>query len=642
MDYLPARMVNELVYCPRLFYLMHVEGQFADSYDTVDGRIVHRRVDAGRGGLDPASGGLGINELGANVSGGGVIPEADLPLGGVPEPEPDPPKRKAKKSKHVQAATLFGAEDGDGDDAAEAETVDEPEDPRAGGPSHARSVTLSCDDLGVIAKMDLIEADGDDVTPVDYKRGRPKEGMDGTPDAWPPEKVQIALQALILRANGYRCDGGVLYFNESRQRVGVPLDEPLVELTRASVARAREVRDAGVIPPPLVDSPKCPRCSLVNLCLPEETRRCGGVPPSEHDEAPEDDPVRNIVAARDGRRPLYLNTQGVHVGKRDDVLIAKHDGKVLEEVRLREINQLNVMGNVQVSTQLVQAASNLDIPIGYYTQKGWFYGMTHSMGVKNILVRREQFRRADDPAFCLDLARELVRGKIRNCRTQLMRNHIDPPPEVVRDLKRDAARAMKVDSLASLLGVEGTAARRYFGAFAGLIKIDYDLVDPSGMSDPRPAFDFRGRNRRPPRDPVNALLSFAYALLTKDCVIAATSVGLDPLLGFYHQVKPGKPALALDLMEPLRPLIADSVVTTAINRQMVTPDHFILAGPSVVLSDTGRKHFLLAYEQRMDTLVTHPEFDYRVSYRRLLEIQTRLLARYLTGETRRYPTFETR
>ncbi len=137
-------------------------------------------------------------------------------------------------------------------------------------------------------------------------------------------------------------------------------------------------------------------------------------------------------------------------------------------------------------------------------------------------------------------------------------------------------------------------------------------------------------------------LSLAYSLLTKDCLIAATAVGLDPYLGFYHQIKPGKPALALDLMEPFRPLIADSVVLSAINNRMVTPSHFIVAGKSVVLSDAGRKHFLLAYEQRMDALVTHPLFGYRVSYRRLLEIQTRLLARRLTGEISDYPVFETR
>ncbi len=636
-DYLPARMVNEFSYCPRLFYLMQIEGQFADSYDTIDGRIVHRRVDGGSGAL------AAVIES--------TIPQADRPLEPEP-PAPEPPKRR-RRVAHGQPATLFGDDD-DADkneDADQTSSSNESPDRKTSDDRprtiHARSVTLSCDTLGVIAKLDLAEATGDVVTPVDYKRGRPKTNPDGQLDAWPPEKIQIALQALVLRANGYTCDQGVLYFNETRQRVTIPIDDALIEQTQRAVAGARELVAQPVIPPPLIDSPKCPRCSLVNICLPEETRRylgSSGSPSVDVDGESDSAAIRPIITTRDDRRPLYLNHQGLYVGKRDEVLIAKVDGKVVQEVRLREINQLNLFGNVQLSTQAIQTLLNLQIPIGYYTQGGWFYGMTHSLGVKNILVRREQFRRADDAAFSLQLARLWVRSKIRNSRTLLMRNHVEPPAEARRELKRLAERALGADSPATLLGLEGTAARIYFSHFAGMLKIDCGVETAPGaaLTQKRPAFDFRGRNRRPPRDPVNALLSLAYTLLTKDCMIAATSVGLDPYLGFYHQVKPGKPALALDLMEPFRPLIAESVVLSAINNRMVTPEHFMAAGRSVVLSSTGRKHFLNAYEQRLDALVTHPVFGYRVSYRRLLEIQTRLLARYLTGEIDQYPMFETR
>lgn len=159
---------------------------------------------------------------------------------------------------------------------------------------------------------------------------------------------------------------------------------------------------------------------------------------------------------------------------------------------------------------------------------------------------------------------------------------------------------------------------------------------------PRYAFDFRGRNRRPTRDPINALLSLAYTLLAKDLTVIAAAVGFDPYLGFYHLPRPGRPALALDLMEPFRPLLADSVVITAINNRMVYPENFVPAGRGVSLTTAGRKAFFRAYEQRMDQLVTHPMFDYRVSYRRLLEIQTHLLARVVTGELTTYPVFVTR
>jgi CRISPR-associated protein Cas1 len=156
------------------------------------------------------------------------------------------------------------------------------------------------------------------------------------------------------------------------------------------------------------------------------------------------------------------------------------------------------------------------------------------------------------------------------------------------------------------------------------------------------AFDFQSRNRRPPRDPINALLSFAYSMLTKDLTVICHSIGFDPFIGFYHQPRFGRPALALDLMEGFRPLVADSAVLNAVNTRMVSAGDFIRVGDAVALTPAGRKGFIRAYEQRIDTLVTHPLFGYRVSYRRVLEIQARLLARLVTGELLRYPGFETR
>jgi CRISPR-associated protein Cas1 len=624
VDYLPARMVNEYVYCPRLFYLMHVEGQFADSYETVQGRIVHRRVDGGNGRLDAAE----------------IVPQADLEPAGIDTP-PEPPKRRGKP-KHVQAATLFDEADDELDDESDEDETQAENEDETRSIVHARSITLSSDSLGVIAKLDLAEAQGKHVTPIDYKRGRPRREADGTAGAWPPERVQIALQALVLRDNGYQCDGGMLYFNETRQRVDVPLDDALIRQAEQAVQGARAVYDSATIPPPLVESPKCPKCSLAKICLPDETARL--VENRRLSELEPDREVRPIVTARDERRPIYFSTQGLWVGKKGDLLQARAEGKLLQEIRLNEVNQVNLMGNVQLSTQAMQTMLRMEIPVAYFTQKGYFYGVAGGLGVKNILVRREQFRRADDAEFCLRLARELVRGKIRNHRTLLMRNHRQPSSTTLRELKRSADQATRADSPASLLGIEGNAARLYFGDFAGMLKVDCDVETAPGaaLSEKRPAFDFRRRNRRPPRDPVNALLSFAYALLTKDCLVAATTVGLDPYLGFYHQIKPGKPALALDLMEPFRPLIAESAVLGAINNRMVTPEHFLVAGQSVVLTDAGRKHFLMAYEQRMNATVTHPLFGYRVSYRRLLEIQTRLLARLLSGEIEDYPVFVTR
>ncbi|HIE56495.1 MAG TPA: CRISPR-associated endonuclease Cas1, partial [Chromatiaceae bacterium] len=195
-------------------------------------------------------------------------------------------------------------------------------------------------------------------------------------------------------------------------------------------------------------------------------------------------------------------------------------------------------------------------------------------------------------------------------------------------------RAEKADDLEQLLGIEGAAAAPYFGHFQQLIR---QPGDPHTFT-----FDFTRRNRRPPTDPVNALLSYAYALLVKSWTVVLSAVGLDPYRGFYHQPRYGRPSLALDLMEPFRPLIADSAVLQAINNGEVKPTDFIQAGGSVALTGDGRKRFIGVFERRMGHQITHPLFGYRISYRRLLELQSRLLARHLLGEIAEYPQIITR
>jgi CRISPR-associated protein Cas1 len=344
------------------------------------------------------------------------------------------------------------------------------------------------------------------------------------------------------------------------------------------------------------------------------------------------------MTPRDDLKPLYLNTQGFRVGKSGEVLQVKDKDKTVQEVRIGEICQVNLLGNIQISTQAVQSLCEAGVPVSYFSMGGYFYGITTGLNTKNVALRRSQFRLADSEWFPLSLARALVAGKIRNQRTMLQRNHIEPKKSSLGGMKALADRAERAENLESLLGFEGSAARMYFEEFAGMIKPG----EEAGPSSSEFSFDFEGRNRRPPRDPVNALLSLAYSMLAKDLTLACYAVGFDPYMGFYHQLRHGKPALALDLMEPFRPLIADSAVLSAVNTRMVTDRDFVRAGGSVALTPSGRKGFFRAYELRMDTLVTHPLFEYRVSYRRLLEIQARLLARVIEGEIATYPVFVTR
>lgn len=573
-DLVPARMLNEFVYCPPLFFYEWVEGVFRHNADTVDGAQKHEKGDEKEDAL----------------------------------PAPDEIEGEVFK---------------------------------------ARGVMLSSQRLGLIAKLDLVEAAGGAVTPVDYKRGSPRDDGEG-PRAWPADEAQIAAQVLVLRDNGYVAEEGLLFYYETRQRVRVPVTGELVAKIEGQLQAARQLAASGRIPAPLVDSPKCPRCSLVDICLPDETVAAAGMPAS--DDEPEqfvlfDDlpgpngvtdlnaaDVRRLVPARDDLRPLYITGYQLSVGKSGERLQVKEKGKVIQEARLNEISQVNLFGPVSITGAAVQALCNVEKPIVHFSMGGWFYGMTSGLGLKNVFLRRSQFLKAEDEGLCLAIARDLVSTKIRNQRTLLQRNHVEPPAQTIDRLRQLAERSRQAGSLESLLGVEGTAAAAYFAAFAGMIKVEDELG----------TFDFELRNRRPPRDPVNALLSFAYSLLARDLTVVCHAVGFDPFIGFYHQPRFGRPALALDLMEGFRPLVADSAVLTAINTRMVTRDDFLRTGDAVALTRKGRSSFIRAYEQRMDQLVTHPIFGYRVSYRRVLEVQTRLLARYLTGEIPRYPGFETR
>lgn len=312
------------------------------------------------------------------------------------------------------------------------------------------------------------------------------------------------------------------------------------------------------------------------------------------------------------------------------------DDKKVTDARLGEVSQLVLMGNVYVTTPTLHELMRREIPISWHSYGGWFLGHTVGLGHKNVELRTAQYKTSFDHKTCLHLARGLVRAKILNSRTLLRRNWRgeELPDEIVAALKRDADAALRVDALSELLGIEGTAAARYFGAFTHLIKKESDAASF--------AFDFTRRNRRPPADPVNAMLSYAYSLLTRSWSVALTAVGFDLYRGFYHQPRYGRPALALDMMEPFRPLLADSSVLTAINNGEVRPSDFVSAAGSVNLTPDGRKRFITAFERRMAQEVTHPLFGYKVSYRRLLELQARLLGRYLLDDLDDYPNFTTR
>lgn len=557
-DPLPVRMLNESVYCPRLFYFMHVMGEWAPSVDTLEGKAIHRRVDR----------------------------RTD------PFPSPDP--------------------------------RDE-DDPRV----RARSIMLASDELGIIGKMDIVEHAGDEAVPVEYKHGTPPRIPER---AWPPERVQLCAQGLILEEHGWRCEVGVLYFPASRERVEVPLDEELRATTRAAIATARQLEASAALPPPLEDSPKCPRCSLVGICLPDETRllRAGLGDGVEGEPALA---VRRLLPPRDDALPLHLTTAGARVSLESKRLIVRDRDGNKEVVRFKDVTQVNLFGGVQITTQAIQRLLGADIPIGFFSSGGWFYGMAAPIGHSAVQVRRRQYARSADPGWTLGVARALVRNKIRNSRTLLRRNHRERPSAALERIRELAKAVDGAASLEELRGLEGLAAREYFAHLGGMLR---------PTSDDGLGFDFDGRNRRPPRDPVNAMLSLSYSLLVRHFTASCALVGLDPHVGFLHADRPGRPSLALDLMEPFRPLLADSAVITAVNNGEVVPRDFVTVGPSCSFTESGRRRFISSWERRLDIEVRHPVFGYRITYRRVIDVQARLFARHVLGELASCPAFETR
>lgn len=542
---MPVRMLNEFVFCPRLFFLEYVQGEFEDNELTMEGNAVHARVDAG----------------------GGTVPGA----------------------------------------AAER-------------PFAVRSLVLSSESLGLSAKIDLVEGEGDGaVVPVDYKRGAPPSNGQGAHD---PERVQLCAYALLLREHGYRCERGVLYFAAAKTRVEVAFDDPLMEQTRHALNAARALAaTAGPIPPPLRASPKCRGCSLHAICLPDELTLL------REGEAPE---MRALRPARDDAVPVHVTEQGAKVGVSGGVLsVIGREGEKLGEPRLSGTSQVVLWGNVTISSQAMRECLARDLPVSFMSYGGWFSGMTDGLGHSHVDLRRAQYRAADEPVTSLRIAKRIVRVKLANCRTLLRRNAGEGAEGAVRELAEMCSRVDGVARAEELLGIEGNGARIYFGQFQRMLK---------GGSE----FDFASRNRRPPKDPVNALLSLAYSMLAREVAVVARQVGLDPMLGFYHRPRFGRPALALDLMEEFRPIIADSVVLTAVNTAVVNGEDFQRSVLGVALRPDARKRFIKSFERRMREQVTHPVFGYRISYRRVLEVQLRLFGRHLMGEIPEYPEFKTR
>jgi CRISPR-associated protein Cas1 len=497
--YWPARTVAEYAYCPRLFYYMEVEGVFLPSVDTEKGQAVHRRVNK---------------------------PSAELQEG----------NEEAENNER---------------------------------PKIARSLVLTSDKLGLTATLDLAEVSGNVAVPVEYRKGAPKrspivsirdeidedEGSSlSVAEPWPTDRVQVGLQALLLEEAGYEVKEAVLYYAAEKLRLTIPVDSALRSEALATLEAAR-VCAGGPRPLPLVNDPRCIRCSLQPICLPDEVN-CERS--ESHGELPS---PRKIWPPRDEGMQIVAQQNGTRVGVKGMALTISDGNNRAgrREVPLASVESVSLLGSVQISTQAMKVLADQGIPVALLSAAGRLVAMVDPLDSVSALVRRKQVLTFESSEKCLDLARALIAAKIANQRKLLVRNHPDPPADASSGMASQAAQAAKAESLESLRGYEGQAAAIYFEHFSGML---------SGV--PGIEFDANGRKRRPPPDPVNSCLSMAYSMLTHECVSALRVGRLEPSIGAFHSSRPGRPALALDLMEPFRPLIADSIAIAAFNRGELT------------------------------------------------------------------------
>jgi CRISP-associated protein Cas1 len=333
---------------------------------------------------------------------------------------------------------------------------------------------------------------------------------------------------------------------------------------------------------------------------------------------------------------LFVTTQGAYLAKEGETVVVKVEQEVRLRIPVHTIGGIVCFGNVGCSPFLMGFCAENNVGISFLSEHGRFLARIQGPVSGNVLLRREQYRKADDPAFSAAVAKSVLIGKIANCRTVLQRALRDHAPKMdaqqvgdtVKRLNNHLELLNRDHDLDILRGVEGDAAHIYFGVFDHLIVAQKET------------FSFQERNRRPPLDNVNCLLSFIYTLLAHDVRSAIEAVGLDPAVGFLHRDRPGRPSLALDLMEEFRPFLADRLALSLINLRQVQDKGFTKTDTGAVLmNDDTRKTLLVAYQERKQEEIYHPFLDEKVTIGLLFHVQALLLARYLRGDLDGYPPF---
>ena len=479
------------------------------------------------------------------------------------------------------------------------------------------SLVLESETLGIRGKVDCLRRRDGRLIPYEHKRGRSAKGDNG-PQAWPSDRLQVCAYTLLLEEHtGTAIEEARIRYHTNNVTVRVGVDETARTDVRKAVVRARELSQS-VERPPVTDNDRlCLRCSLAPVCLPEEERLA-------KDE--EWEPVRLFPQDRE-RQTVHVTTHGARVGKSGETLTVTDTAGQKQAFPIREVGEVVIHGYAQVSTQAIHLCAAQEIGVHWFTGGGRYVsGLVSSASPVQRRIR--QFEALREPGLLFRLARRLVIARASSQLGFLLRASrgkdrkalgIESAIQGLRNALRAASYAEGVDALR---GHEGDAGRHYFSGFPGLLRDDLDE---------RLRFD--GRNRRPPRDRINALLSFGYALLYRDVLQAIMSVGLEPSFGFFHRPRSAAHPLALDLMELFRVPLWDMPLVASVNRlQWDVEEDFTQAGKQVWLNDTGRKKAIEVYERRKEDRWKHPVTKYSLSYARLIELEARLLEKEWAGE----------
>lgn len=333
---------------------------------------------------------------------------------------------------------------------------------------------------------------------------------------------------------------------------------------------------------------------------------------------------------------LFVTSQHAYLKKEGESVVVIIDNEVRLRLPVHTLDGIVTFGAVSVSPYLLHHCAKNNVTVSFLSEYGHFLARVHGPVSGNVLLRREQFRLADEEAICLEISKSMLKGKIHNSRAVIrraLRDHsekvdIDKMKYVELRLSHYLNKIDRIENIDCLRGVEGDAAGNYFSVFQEMITINDS------------EFSFSERNKRPPKDRVNALLSYIYTILTHDCRSALEGVGLDPCVGFLHKDRPGRASLALDLMEEFRSFLADRMALTLINRKQITGNDFIASGSgAVIMKEDTRKTILSEWQKKKQDEITHPYLEEKIKIGIIPHIQAQLLARYIRGDIDGYPVF---